>query len=546
MLSAYIKTNKYDLFAVLLISTAVACVFGQTFFHVLIGYDDPYFISDAPHVMSGLSWENTKWAWRTSLMDIWHPLTWFSYQLESEVFGATNDSARFLSNAFLHLANALLVYVICKQLSLSRVHALIVSLLFVVHPQHVEVVAWVSERKELLASCFMLLSLWQYLIHQEMLKKRSYFFSLLFFIFALLSKASAAPLAVLLPIISFLGAGGIGQNKTPSYKCLVRLLLKSLPFIIVAIVVSVITIKLQASAVTEKLDSLNSSVNYLSMIMVRFAWYLKMSFWPAPISLFHSPPATLSGFTLAYSALIIAVFIWVVWLFRSNRIFLIGVSWFVLFLAPTSGIIPVEAIYVSDRYSYQAHIGLFIAILAIARNTTFGKSAAVRHALLFIAIAIFSVISWKQTALWKNSISLFEYEMLLNPTSDTPLVQLGYAYAIKENYDVARGYYSQAIVLNPDGFYGYAYQAFLEEKLANYAKAERLYLQAIGGTDPYKYHRVRDVYEHFIWVSSTLQKHEQAIQYLKQGLQYFPDSTYLQETKQYYEKYYPGLSKTIF
>ena len=96
-------TQKHDLLAILLIASVVALVFGQNLSHQLIGYDDPYFISQVPQVMSGLSWENTQWAWSTSQMSIWHPLTWFSYQLESELFGASNDSARFLVNTLLHL-----------------------------------------------------------------------------------------------------------------------------------------------------------------------------------------------------------------------------------------------------------------------------------------------------------------------------------------------------------------------------------------------------------------------------------------------------------
>jgi len=236
--------------------------------------------------------------------------------------------------------------------------------------------------------------------------------------------------------------------------------------------------------------------------------------------------------------------------FRSNQTYLIGISWFILFLTPTSGIVPVDAIYVSDRYSYQAHIGLLIAVLAILKNLTSGPAGRVistraLQVLLFSVIAIFAFISWKQVALWENTIMLFERETLLNPSNETPLIQLGYAHFLNKDYDLAQNYLNRAIAVNPDGFYGYAYQGFVEESLANYMQAEHWYLLAIEHNKPYKYHHVIDVYEHLAWVSSTLDKHPQAVDYLKQGLGYYPDSEYLKELSDYYRKYYPQLSKDL-
>ncbi len=540
-----IRPNKFDLFAVLLITTTVMCVFAQTFSHQLLGYDDPYFVSHVPQVTSGLSWENMKWAWQTSEMSIWHPLTWLSFQLETELFGATNDGARFLTNTLLHLVNTLLVYLVCKKLRLGKAYALIIALLFAVHPQHVEVVAWISNRKELLASSFVLLSLWQFLVYRDGYKPRAYFLCLLFFVLALLSKVSAAPLAILMPIISLLDTLFKEPDKKTGTMNWLVFFAKWLPFLLVALVISSITINLQAADVSEKLHSLDSSLNFLLMIGVRFAWYLQMSFWPGALSMLHAVPDSLSGFVLAHSALTVAIFLALVWRFRSNQLFLIGIVWFISFLAPTSGIVPVDAIFVSDRYSYQAHIGLFIAIMAVLRDIPSHSVRKAMQILLFFVIAVFSFISWKQTALWKNTITLFERETLLHPTYETPLIQLGYAYFINKDYEKSRDYLNRAITLKPDGFYGYTYLGFLEEALGHHEKAEEQYLLAISHDEPYKYHHVVDVYEHLTWVSSTLKKHEQAIDHLKQGLGYFPDSEYLQELSAYYLKYYPDLSKEL-
>ncbi|MCP4009399.1 MAG: hypothetical protein GY726_07785 [Proteobacteria bacterium] len=538
--------DKYDLLAILLITSVVALVFGQTGSHQLIGYDDPYFISLVPEVTSGLSWENTRWAWSTSQMSIWHPLTWFSFQLESELFGAENDGARFLLNTLLHLLNTLLVYLLGKKLGFGKDLALILSLLFALHPQHVEVVAWVSERKELLATGFVLLSVWQYLVHRKTQTNTSYYLSLGFFVLALLSKASAAPLAALLPVAHYIDTRFSAPGKKPSEHGLFKIFTKWLPFLIAASLISIVTINMQAAALSEKLFDFDSSLNYLLMIGVRFAWYLEMSFWPSPIFLFHAAPDSLSGFNVAVSALEIVLFLWVVWRFRSNHLFLIGISWFILFLAPTSGIVPVESIFVANRYSYQAHIGLFIALLAMTRNVAPGPAAAGIRILFFVVITIFSLISWQQTAVWKDSVSLFENEMHYNPSNEGASIQLGYAYFDRENHTLARRYFKQAIALKPDGFYGYAYLGFLEEAQGNLEQAKDLYLEAIRNADPdpYQYHHVQDVYGHLVWVHSTLKKHSLAIGYLKQGLAHFPDSSYLMEMQQYYEQHYEALSKT--
>jgi len=539
------KPRKFDLFAVLLIITTVICVFAQTFSHQLLGYDDPYFVSHVPQVTSGLSLENIQWAWNTTEMSIWHPLTWFSFQLETELFGAGNDSARFLTNTLLHLTSTLLVYLISRTLALGKIYALIIALLFAVHPQHVEVVAWISNRKELLASSFVLLSFWQFLVHRDEQKPGAYILSLLFFVLALLSKVSAAPLAILLPVISLLDMLFKQPDKKISALNCLMFFAKWLPFLLFALVISSITINLQAADVSEKLASLDSSFNFLLMIGVRFAWYLQMSFWPGALSMLHAVPDSVSGFVVAHSVLTVAIFLVLVWRFRSNQLFLSGIAWFILFLAPTSGIVPVEAIFVSDRYSYQAHIGLFIAVIAVLRDIPSHSAQKVMQILLFCVIAVFSLISWKQTALWKNTITLFEREALLHPTYEIPLIQLGYAYFNNEDHEASRDYLNRAISLNPDGFYGYAYLGFLEEAQGHYEKAEAQYLLAISRDEPYKYHHVVDVYEHLSWVSSTLKKHEQAVAHLKQGLGYFPDSEYLQELRTYYLEYYPGLSKAL-
>ncbi len=531
--------------AMLLIMVAVAGVFGQTLGHQSIAYDDPYFISLVPEVMSGLSWENAQWAWRTDQMGIWHPLTWLSYQLETDLFGAENDSARFVTNTLLHLTSCWLVYLICKDFRFSKQHALLISLLFAIHPQHVEVVAWLSERKELLATFFMLLSLRQFLKFRETPSVQSYIFSLVFFVLALSSKVSAAPLVLLLPAIYLIDMRFEPHAKALSSQVLIRALLKWLPFLMVAGAISMLTVNMQAVPVSEKLIDLDSSLNYLLLIGIRFAWYLQMSFWPEPLLLFHPVPETISNYDIARSALLILLFLLLVWRNRSNRLFLIGVCWFVLFLAPTSGIVPVDSIFVSDRYSYQAHIGLFIALMALVQNITPAFRLIALQAILVVGILIFGAISWQHTATWKNGISLFKHERHANPTNGAAAVQLGYAYFMADNNALARHYYTQAIELKPDGFHGYAYLGFVEEKLGNYESAEQLYLKGIGNisVSPFQFHHVREVHERLTWISSHFKRHEQAIKRMKLGLQLFPDSVYLTDMKAYYEQYYPALIK---
>ncbi|MBT8114513.1 MAG: hypothetical protein KJP04_03990 [Arenicella sp.] len=532
---------KYDILAALLIMVAVAGVFGQTFGHQSIGYDDPHFISLVPQVLSGLSWENIQWAWSTDQMAIWHPLTWISYQLESDLFGAENDGARFVINTLLHLVNCWLVYLICKEFRFSELYALFIVLLFAVHPQHVEVVAWLSQRKELLATFFMLLSLRQFLKFRKSPSINAYVLSLVFFVFALASKVSAAPLALLLPVIYIIDFRFESQAKATSYQVLLKGLLRWLPFLAVAGVISLITANMQAGPLADKFVDLYSSLNYLLMIGIRFAWYLQMSFWPEPLSLFYPVPQAVSSLEIAQSVILIVLFFLIAWRNRSNRLFLIGVCWFVVFLAPTSGIVPVESIFVSDRYSYQAHIGLFIAVMAMAQNITPASRLIVLKTFLAAAIVIFATISWNHTANWKYAISLFKYELQTNPSSEAAAVQLGHAYFVADNSILARRHYQQAIELKPDGFYGYAYLGFLEHELGNYAAAEQLYMQGISNTSPAKSHHVKEVYERLTWISSHFKRHQQAIERMTLGLQLFPDSLYLQQMKTYYQQYYPAL-----
>ena len=143
---------KRNSFAVLLIVLVNLVIYAQVINFELVGLDDNYFITSNPQVTEGLSRDNFLWSLQSIFMGIWHPLTWLSYQLESSLFGADNASARHATNLLIHIGNSLLVFFLFSRLLKQRGIALVLALLFAAHPQHVQVVAWVSERKELLAA----------------------------------------------------------------------------------------------------------------------------------------------------------------------------------------------------------------------------------------------------------------------------------------------------------------------------------------------------------------------------------------------------------
>lgn len=358
-----IWSRHYQAISVSLIAIVVVVIYGQTAWFGLVTYDDPHFVGLNKMVLDGLSKETFVWSFTTTDLGIWHPITWLSYQLESTLFGAENDTARHLHNMVLHFANSLLVWLLMRSLGLGRLTALFIALVWAVHPQHVQVVAWISERKELLATCFGLGALWCYIAWWQDNRQYKYALSIIAFMLAIASKPSIVPLCLIIPFYSLTHLSGHSIK---------RVMYSSVPFIILALVISVSTIQLKTngkieSALTNDQYTMDVSL-WLALIPKGLAHYLSSFVWPWPLPVMITTPKVVSFWDAAKNFMVVAVFLFMsIYLSLKNSTACFGFVWFILFWLPVSGLISLGAFYVADRYMYLPHIGLIILFVELGR-----------------------------------------------------------------------------------------------------------------------------------------------------------------------------------
>ena len=311
----------FTVFAVAILCVITLVVYGQIVFFDFVNYDDPFFISLNPHVMSGLTRDNILWAFSTSDMGIWHPLTWMSYQLEISVFGAGNPGGHHAVNLFLHVSNAVLVLLLFTRLTGKLWASLLVAVLFSIHPQHVQPVVWIAERKEVLAAVFFLLSVYLYAGHRcQPGTKGTYLASLAVFGVALMCKPSVAPLPVILILVDLFcrypnnGRGLVMM--APAALAAARfkhLLSNKIPFFLLSAIVSAITIYIKKTGHWAGYEESLHLGRRLLLMPIGFMHYLKTLVVPWPNPLWIEAPEGMPYLQSLLSAAVIGVLGFVIW-----------------------------------------------------------------------------------------------------------------------------------------------------------------------------------------------------------------------------------------
>lgn len=392
-----------------LLVAAGGLAYSGTFSNGWTDYDDPDYVTKNDHVREGLTASGWRWAWTTFDASNWHPLTWLSHMLDVESFGPDSAVGPHGVNLALHLVSAVLLFFLLARGTNIPAASFVAALIFTLHPAQVEVVAWVSQRKTLLATVLLLASLIAYSSYVRRSSKLWYALSLLLCAACLLAK----PIGVVLPILYFLWDGWPARRwpATVRWSEWRPLLWDKLPFVALALGSSVMTILAQQGAIASD-DSLPLSVRAGTASVAVFA-YLQLAFWPVDLAVFypHSltmPPAnelTLAAFGLV--AITLAV------LLQRNvrRYLLFGWFWFLAALVPTIGLVQVGGHFIADRYFYLPSIGVFIAVVWAADDFSrrfFGHRRALWGTAVVLAVAL-GAMTHSQVAVWRDSESLFTH-----------------------------------------------------------------------------------------------------------------------------------------
>src|SRR5947209_4968602 len=452
--------KRQDLYISVLLLLLTALVYWPVTQHEFINYDDHLYVTDNPIVQEGLTIEGVQWAFQSFQASNWHPITWLSHMIDCSLF-YVYPGGHHLTNLLFHLANTVLLFQFLHRLTGARWRAALVAALFAWHPMHVESVAWVAERKDVLSTLFLILSLWAYLRYTERPAAPRYLLALSLFALGLMSKPMLVTLPCLLLLLDYWPLGrlranslpwshGDGSGETPA-RSISWLLLEKVPFFALSFISCVLTVWAQHKSGALKSLQVVPLVSRSWNALVSYAAYLGKMLWPAKLAVFY-PLAENSFLVIIVSGLVLAALSVLTWRGRRQQPYLmVGWLWYLGTLIPVIGLVQVGGQAMADRYTYIPFIGLFVMIAwGMAEWASHGPS---RQRLLvpFCAVLLLGCLGATGSYVgdWQNSHTLFEHALKVTENNFVAHNNLGVALKDQGKVPEAIAHYLEAVRINP-------------------------------------------------------------------------------------------------
>jgi len=436
-----------------------------------IFYDDPSYVTANPQVQSGVKWENIKWALGSTVGGNWHPLTWLSHMLDCQWFGL-NPRGHHLTSLLLHAVNTVLVLLVLEGMTGALWRSFFVAAMFGLHPLHVESVAWVSERKDVLSAFFFLLTLWAYVRYARgvtggrcqltgngktlpaLFMSRFafpvslfYWLALFFFALGLMSKPMLVTLPFVLLLLDYWPLNRFEANGRW------KLVGEKAPFFLLSIAVCLVTIPAQKTADGVRTMAAFPLAARLENVPVSYCRYLGKLFWPESLPFFYPHPGHWPWFDVLGAGLLMSGLFLCAWMMRrSHPYFLVGWCWFVGTLVPVIGLLQVGFQSIANRYTYVPLIGLFLSLAwgvhAIAKR--WRHQSLILFTLMAAVISVCIPLTRIQIGYWKNSEILFQYASAVIQDNWEAHARLGLVFSKDGRIDEAIREYREALRLKPD------------------------------------------------------------------------------------------------
>ncbi len=425
--------------------------------HPFVNYDDDSYITENAHVQAGLTGETILWALTSTEHDNWHPLTWLSHALDCDLYGV-RPGAQHVTNVLLHAMNVVLLFLLLWRATGSTGRSLLVAALFAVHPVNVESVAWISERKNVLSTLFLLLTVGAYGWYARRPEIKRYATVAGLFALALASKPMVVTLPCALLLVDFWPLNRVkgwsevsaAEGEPIPQASLSRLVLEKLPLLALSAGDSFLTMIAQRKG---------GAIHLILPFGVRLenaiyacAQYMWKAFWPARLAVFYPHPGrslTMLQFSLA-GLFLIAVSV-LVWRARSRRYPVVGWFWYLGTLVPVIGLVQVGDQAMADRYAYVPLLGVFLMVvwgladLADARKIPFRARAAASAVILLTLI----VLSWRQIGYWRSNQALWAHTVAVTGDNVYAEVNLGATLLQAGHPQLALPHFQNAARINP-------------------------------------------------------------------------------------------------
>jgi len=455
-----LKKHPKLTFSLILFLVTVALYSRAVFFPFAL-IDDADYVTNNYRVTSGLSLASLQWAFTTFHAGNWHPITWLSLMTDSQLFGA-GPMGYHLVNVLLHAVNASLLFLLLASMTGALGRSAFVAACFALHPLHVESVAWIAERKDVLSVLFFLITLILYAGYVQQSKRSWYFSALAAFALGLMAKPMlvTAPLILLLLDVWPLGRCKATSSAWPS-PCVeqretggndpgtARLFLEKIPFLVLAGISALLTWLAHSDFMTTVTDL--SVAMRVNNALWATASYLRKTFVPYDLAMFY-PFSPVPLWKAGCAALLVGGITWVVLgNFRRHPYLATGWFWFLVTLSPVIGLVQVGNQSMADRYSYIPHIGLFI-MLSWGGGELREKRPELGRIIGPVAgvvILLLSVSTWIQLGYWRDNVTLSEHALEATGDNYFAHFNLGLAYEKLGKKELAQAQFEEALRINP-------------------------------------------------------------------------------------------------
>ena len=510
----------------LFLSAAILIVFWQVKDSDFINYDDGPYVLENTKVSSGISVEGIIWSFTAYHAANWHPLTWISHMADCQLYGL-KPRGHHLSNLVLHIINTLLLFLLLARITRALWPSAMVAALFALHPLHVESVAWVAERKDVLSTFFWMTTMWAYVWYVEGPGLRRYLLVLLAYTLGLMAK----PMLVTLPLVLLLldrwplerrlpipvpvkKSRRTGQPPSPP-QTWARLVLEKVPLLLLAAVSCVITIQAQKQALIS-LEKIPFTLRLTNAIL-SYVSYLGKTLWPARLAIFypHPGPGWSWGWVAVACLIVLGGSILAIFAARKRPYLTVGWFWYLGTLVPVIGLVQVGSQAMADRYTYIPLIGLFLMAVWGVRDLAAGwpRPQVFLSVMAGIVLTACALLTWRQVGYWRNSISLFEHAVNVTANNSLAYAKLAAAYAKQDQNDKAIPLYLKAIDLNPNDAAAHNNLGLIYAAHGKLDEAISLYLKAIK-INP----KLADTYNSLAMAYTKQGKIDQVIPLLKQAI----------------------------
>jgi tetratricopeptide (TPR) repeat protein len=453
-----LKNNTITLFILCLLLTVwTVVIYWQVLSFDFIEYDDAKYVTNNYHIQTGFTPSAIRWAFTTLHAGFWQPLVWLSFMLDFQLYGL-NPAVFHATNLAFHVFNTALLFLFLHLATKTMWRSWFVAFFFALHPLHVESVAWIAERKDVLSTFFFMLILLSYYWYTQKPSLQRYLLIIVLFILGLSSKAMLVSVPFLLLLLDYWPTGRYGlasvnnTSKREDFRTAFDLMKEKIPLLFVAMIFSIITIFTQKTGGAVVSQAIHPIDLRITNAVTSYVIYIRKMFFPYDLAVLYPFPSSISTAKVLSAAFLLLAITWFIIKMRKTRPYTtLGWFWYTASIFPVIGLIQVGPQAMADRFTYIPLIGLFIiCVWGFYEITTLLSIKKTFLAISAILVILFySTLTWKQISYWKDPLTLFTHTLSVTENNYVAHTILGTSFSEQGEIKKAADHFLTALEIAP-------------------------------------------------------------------------------------------------